>query len=125
MRRKVYGQSAVSNCPFCGDNAYSKNPQGVPVCKAHSKALLQNLKCHCGDWLDIRESKYGAFFTCMKCGAINMRKMLEVNMPLKPYYEKHENKERRNRPKGEFIHDKIRRKLKSGEPLSLDELEFI
>lgn len=82
--RKVYGQSKTNVCPFCGKQAFSKNGQGVPVCKNHVKEELDDLRCICGSWLDIRESKYGVFFTCINCGSINFNKGLEMNgYPLK------------------------------------------
>jgi len=82
--RKTYGVSKTNTCPFCGRPAYNKNSQGVPVCKDHIKEQLNDLRCVCGSWLDIKEGKYGVFFTCMNCGAINLKKGLEMNgYPLK------------------------------------------
>lgn len=81
--RKVYGQSQELQCPFCGGRATAKNGQGLPVCHRHTKDEI-NLRCVCGEWLDVRESKYGTFFTCMHCGPVSYRKGLEANdLPLK------------------------------------------
>jgi len=51
----------------------------VPVCIKHKESELQNLKCACGSYLDMKHGKWGPFFICMNCGPINMRKALEVN----------------------------------------------
>ena len=77
--KKVYGQSRANICPFCGDTATTTNDQGVPVCLAHKKEELLDLKCICGEWLDLKQGKYGPFFTCMTCGAVNFQKGLELN----------------------------------------------
>ncbi len=77
--RKVYGQSQSNNCMFCGSAATTKNEQKVPVCRAHKDSWLNDFKCICGDYLDIRESKFGIFFTCMNCGSVSLSKALEIN----------------------------------------------
>lgn len=82
MKRRVYGQSQKLICPFCGNLATAKNEQGLPVCRHHAKNEL-NLKCVCGDWLDVREGKYGTFFLCINCGPVSYSKGLESNnLPL-------------------------------------------
>ena len=63
------------------------NSQGVPTCLAHKKAQLLDLKCSCGDWLDILKGKYGPYFNCMKCGNVTFRRGLEINQPIKAHYE--------------------------------------
>ncbi len=79
---KKYGQSQTIACPFCGDAATSKNSQGLPVCRHHTKDEM-NLKCVCGDYLDIKEGKYGAYFSCFHCGNISWSKAMEMNnLPL-------------------------------------------
>lgn len=83
--KKVYGQSQQLQCPFCGGQATVKSEQGLPVCHRHTKLEI-NLKCACGDWLDVKEGKYGTFYLCMKCGPISPKKMFEINdLPLKSY----------------------------------------
>lgn len=77
--KKIYGQNSNAACLFCSKPATTKNDQGVPVCKEHSKAILNDFKCACGEYLDIRESKYGVFFTCMNCGPVSMKKALSIN----------------------------------------------
>lgn len=76
---KRYGQSRIDNCPFCQKQAVTENVQGVPVCSSHKRDTLQDMKCLCGDWLDVRKGKHGAYFNCIKCGNINFRKGLEMN----------------------------------------------
>lgn len=76
---KRYGESKSSECPFCGKQAITKNPQGVPTCLQHKEKYMDGLKCVCGDWLDVRSGKWGPYFTCMKCGNINWNRGLEMN----------------------------------------------
>ncbi len=76
---KRYGESKIEKCPFCGLSAWQRNSQGVPVCKAHAGRKLEDMKCACGETLELRTGKWGPFFTCISCGIVNMRKALEVN----------------------------------------------
>jgi len=76
--KKVYGQSKSEGCPFCGKQATQMNAQGVSVCREHKSNNL-DLKCFCGSWLDIMKGKYGAYCKCIKCGNVNLRKVLEIN----------------------------------------------
>lgn len=75
---KVYGESKVTTCPFCSRGAYSKNPQGIPVCGDHVSSTIENVKCACGQWLDLREGKWGPFFVCSTCGPVNFTKALTM-----------------------------------------------
>lgn len=79
FRKKVYGQSRIDHCPFCGRQATAKNSQGILVCRQHKSAVLNEMKCVCGETLDILEGKYGPFFNCMTCGPINTNKVFEMN----------------------------------------------
>ncbi|HLD43631.1 MAG TPA: hypothetical protein VJB08_06645 [Candidatus Nanoarchaeia archaeon] len=90
MRRKVYGQSRIESCPFCGKSAVAKNNQGVPVCAGHTQSTLPDMKCLCGEWLDVRSGKWGVYFSCMNCGNINFRKGLDMNPPIEPKETKQE-----------------------------------
>ncbi len=83
---KKYGQSRIDKCPFCDKTAITQNNQGVPVCSQHKNKELNNLKCFCGEWLDLKISKYGAYFHCMNCGNISFKKGIESN----PHISKHE-----------------------------------
>lgn len=76
---KQYGQSKIESCPFCGKRALTENEQGVPVCLDHKKSQLNDMRCSCGEWLDLKRGKYGVFFSCIKCGAVNFKRALEMN----------------------------------------------
>ena len=76
---KKYGQGKVDRCPFCQKQSTIVNRQQVPVCHSHKDKILEDLKCICGSSLDILNGKFGVFFSCMKCGNMNMRKMIELN----------------------------------------------
>ena len=76
---KKYGQSKIDRCPFCQKHATNMNSQKVPVCSAHKEQVLDGLKCVCGDTLDILHGKFGVYFSCMRCGNMNLKKVLEVN----------------------------------------------
>jgi len=88
FKKKIYGQSRIDNCPFCGKRATVKNSQDVPVCHEHKKSDMPDLKCACGEWLDIRAGKWGPYFNCMKCGNVSWWKGLEMNPGLKPVEKK-------------------------------------
>jgi hypothetical protein len=83
---KKYGQSKVDSCPFCGKSAVIMNPQNIPVCASHKDETLDDLKCVCGETLDVLHGKYGAFFKCIDCGNMNLRKVLEINT-IKPKFQ--------------------------------------
>ncbi len=76
---KKYGQSKVDSCPFCGKMATAHNKEGIPVCPQHKDNKVPEMKCACGDWLDLRSGKFGPFFSCMNCGNISFRKALDMN----------------------------------------------
>ncbi len=126
-RKKVYGESRVSQCPYCGKDAYSKNPQGIPVCNDHKNQATPDLRCMCKGYLDIRESKFGVFFTCMDCGAVSWSKMMEINSEkfTNAKFTRTEREPSKPRSKSPFILDTIRMKIKNGEPLTQEELEFL
>jgi hypothetical protein len=71
--------AGLARCPFCNGNALRENSQGVPVCLQHKDSDLPDMKCSCGEWLDIRKGKYGVFFSCMSCGAKSLSKILSIN----------------------------------------------
>jgi hypothetical protein len=76
---KKYGAYREDNCIFCGKRATTKNSQGITVCIEHKDAILNDMKCACGKYLDIKQSKYGFFFLCEKCGCISPKKAFENN----------------------------------------------
>jgi len=79
---KRYGQSKVDLCPFCRKAATTKNSQQVPVCYVHKASVLKDLTCFCGDLLELKDGKYGIYFSCTNCGNINIKKALEMNPEL-------------------------------------------
>lgn len=76
---KRYGESQIAKCPFCQAQSTTMNSQGIPVCPKHQAQNLDSLKCACGSFVDIKKGKFGPFCTCFKCGAVNLRKILDVN----------------------------------------------
>lgn len=86
--KKNYEEHKVSKCPFCNSPAIIKNPQGIPVCTRHKNEELQDLKCKCGAYLDVKMGRYGPFFTCINCNIIKFREGLEINgYPLKDIHD--------------------------------------
>lgn len=78
-KKKVYGDSKVPECPFCGRQSTTRNWQNVPTCKDHKEMELPAMRCVCGEYLDLRVGKFGPYFNCMKCGNVNFKKGLEIN----------------------------------------------
>ena len=76
---KNYGQGIIKRCPFCGNHAITQNSQGLLVCSRHKNAVLGVMKCICGEPLEIRRGKNGAYFKCIRCGNVNMRQVLQIN----------------------------------------------
>ena len=76
---KRYGQSRDEKCPFCGKSALTESREGVPVCTAHKSLKLPDLKCACGSYLEPRKGKFGAFFSCMKCGNVSFSRAMSIN----------------------------------------------
>lgn len=76
-KKKIYGQSKQETCEFCGKTALLKNSQGLTVCSEHSKSVLEGKKCACGEMMQVKESKWGAFFLCKNCGPISTKKANE------------------------------------------------
>lgn len=74
--------TVMESCPFCGRQAIVMNPQGVSVCTTHREAYL-DLKCICGQPLDILKGKYGTYGNCLRCGNISLKKALDINDTLK------------------------------------------
>jgi hypothetical protein len=79
FRRKEYGKSKIDKCPFCNSQAIFTNKQGFAVCKDHKDSLLNDMKCVCGDYLDLKKGKYGMFYTCMNCGTMSQAKVFSIN----------------------------------------------
>jgi len=100
---KRYGSYRVDKCPFCGKQATTSNKQGVPTCIKHKDNELLDLKCACGDWLDLMDGKYGPYFKCMKCGNVSFSRALEINADLiaKLVSDKDETKNKTNNKLGD------------------------
>ena len=77
---KRYGQSKVELCPFCKKDTTTKNKQQVPVCYAHKASILKDLTCFCGDYLELKDGKFGIYFYCTNCGNFNLKKALDMNL---------------------------------------------
>lgn len=76
--RKVYGQSKVSYCSFCGKLATQKSETGLEVCSQHKASKLEEIKCTCGKWLEQRDGKFGPYFNCVSCGNFNYNKAMGI-----------------------------------------------
>lgn len=76
--RKVYGESQDTKCLFCDKQATTQNEQGLPSCNAHTSSKLEDIRCNCGAYLDIKQSKWGAFFVCENCGSLSLQKGLSL-----------------------------------------------
>lgn len=84
--KKVYGQSRVDTCPWCGKQATVSNADGLLVCEDHKNKEMPAIRCTCGDWLDLKAGKYGPYFNCFNCGNISFAKgmeLKEMNVPSK------------------------------------------
>ena len=77
-RKKVYGESKITSCAFCGKMATQKTEAGLEVCYQHTKSIMEEIKCTCGSWLEQRSGKFGAYFNCFHCGNINFQKAMEM-----------------------------------------------
>ncbi len=75
---KKYGEYQQKICGFCPKIATTKNEQGLEVCIYHVKQAMDEIKCLCGRWLEIRSGKFGAFFNCINCGNLNYNKAMEI-----------------------------------------------
>jgi len=40
---------------------------------------MSQMKCICGNELELKSGKYGNYFYCIRCGNINLKKALEIN----------------------------------------------
>ena len=58
--------------------ATQKNEQGLDVCHQHVKQSMEEFKCTCGSWLELRAGKFGPYFNCMNCGNMNYAKAMEI-----------------------------------------------
>ena len=90
---------------------------------------MVDLKCICGEWLDIKNGKYGPYFFCMQCGNISFSKAIEVNPQVMKKDKKDDNKfkseERTVNLKDK--EEKISYEIKARKEIfvSLDDVDFI
>ncbi|NTV24084.1 MAG: hypothetical protein HGA85_06985 [Nanoarchaeota archaeon] len=75
---KRYGQSKVDTCPLCGKRALFKNKDGLTFCEDHKGSSIPEIRCVCGSYLEMKKGKFGAFFVCINCGTINMKRGLDM-----------------------------------------------
>ncbi|MAE13650.1 hypothetical protein CMO92_03720 [Candidatus Woesearchaeota archaeon] len=111
MRKKVYGSYRVDTCPFCQSRALTKNSQQIPVCSQHKNQEATDLKCVCGEWLMIKEGKWGVFGLCLSCGPVSWSKLCELNP--NAFQLKKETKKEDQKKQNEFI-------IRSDDPLYFD-----
>ncbi|MFP4403692.1 MAG: hypothetical protein ACLFPJ_05045, partial [Candidatus Woesearchaeota archaeon] len=92
-----YGQSKTETCVFCSKNATTQNLQGFAVCKEHKSKQMEDKKCVCGEYLDLKKGKYGMFYICINCGPMSLSKVDEMkvnnsNIKLNKKFREKENK---------------------------------
>ena len=116
---KKYGQSKIDKCPFCQKHATALNAQSVPVCTSHKGEKLKDLKCVCGSILDVLKGKYGVFFSCMKCGNMNLKKVLEFNT-VKPKAEEKTSSSSSGQQKSKQLSVKKETTVRSDDPRYFD-----
>ena len=128
-RRKVYGASKIEGCPFCDKQSTTQSGQGIAVCQDHTKSELLNLKCVCNDWLDLRIGKFGAYFNCMSCGNMQMKKALEINQGRDIMFhsdkDKIESMIREKRKKAQPRQVKVKSPMVKETIIRSDELDFM
>ncbi len=75
---KKYGESRNDKCIFCDAQATTENSQGLLSCPKCKSKTMEDKRCVCGEYLDIKKSKWGAFFLCHKCGPISISKAMNM-----------------------------------------------
>ncbi len=85
---KRYGMSREDECPFCGKKPTTKNSQGFPVCTEHKSSQVEDKKCSCGRFLELRTGKFGVFYNCIKCGNMSVKKAFEMDEFMRKRQEK-------------------------------------
>ena len=69
--------SKKDTCIFCEKQAIARNKQGLAVCLGHKDKVLEERRCICGEFLEIKHSKWGPFFLCKHCGPKSINKVLD------------------------------------------------
>lgn len=75
----------------------TENSQGVHVCSKHKDEYV-DLKCICGEWVEVRSGKWGPYGVCPRCGNLSWRKLLEANPSITPSGEKSVSSGKKQRP---------------------------
>jgi hypothetical protein len=101
-----YGSARTSSCFFCEKPTTTESEEGMPACSDHSKEKLPDKRCACGSSLDIKKSKFGAFFVCMNCGPVSLSKMKRMGEETGGGY--HLNKKFRDAEKKKIEYDRER-----------------
>ena len=78
VKGNVIRAMRVQTGVICNNTATTESSQGLPVCSNHKKNELPDIRCACGSWLEIKKGKWGAYFNCINCGNINLKKGLEL-----------------------------------------------
>ena len=47
------------------------------MCETHASEVFPEVKCDCGSYLDLKDGKFGAYFSCINCGNKNFSRVLE------------------------------------------------
>jgi topoisomerase IA-like protein len=76
--KKQYGNYKTLTCSFCGRTATQQTEQGVEVCHKHTHEKVEEIKCTCGSWLELKNGKFGPYFNCINCGNLNYQKGMEM-----------------------------------------------
>ena len=61
-------------CVFCKKAALHENDQDLPVCKDHKNKEMQDKRCICGEYMDVKKGRWGAFYLCPQCGPHSLSK---------------------------------------------------
>ena len=95
---KRYGESKITKCAFCEKQSTAQNQQGVLVCSAHKNFQLDDIKCFCGSWLELRAGKWGPYYNCIRCGNVNFKKAMEMKSGMKIVAHQEQKKEEAKEP---------------------------
>ena len=76
--KKVYGEYTNTGCHWCGKTATAENEQGLSTCSDHQQKRMEDVKCACGSWLELKAGKYGSYFNCLNCGNMNYEKGMKM-----------------------------------------------
>ena len=81
---------------------------------------MEESKCICGSWLELRQGKFGPYFHCEKCGNKNFSKGMEVIQSVKPTSFVEEEREGKEKQKNKFTDNKERKET----TITTDDVEY-